>query len=91
VTPTVQAHAPTFAIGTPFHSWQMVTQGKTAYAHRAMVQVAKAMAAVGARALTEPALLAAAKADLKARTGKTPYVCPIPEGVEPPLRMSVGN
>jgi aminobenzoyl-glutamate utilization protein B len=90
VTPTVQAHAPTFAIGTPFHSWQMVTQGKTAYAHRAMVQVAKAMAAVGARAMTEPALMAAAKADLAARTGKTPYVCPIPEGVQPPLRMSVG-
>jgi aminobenzoyl-glutamate utilization protein B len=90
VTPTVQAHAPTFAIGTPFHSWQMVTQGKTAYAHRAMVQVAKAMVAVGARVITEPALMAAAKADLAARTGKTPYVCPIPEGVEPPLRMSVG-
>jgi aminobenzoyl-glutamate utilization protein B len=86
----VQAHAPTFAIGTPFHSWQMVTQGKTAYAHRAMVQVAKAMVAVGARVITEPALMAAAKADLAARTGKTPYVCPIPEGVEPPLRMSVG-
>lgn len=90
VTPTVQAHAPTFAIGTPFHSWQMVTQGKTPQAHRAMVQVAKAMAAVGARALTEPGLMDAAKADLKARTARTPYVCPIPEGVEPPLRMSVG-
>jgi aminobenzoyl-glutamate utilization protein B len=88
VVPTVQAHAPTFAIGTPFHSWQMVTQGKTAYAHRAMVQVAKAMAAVGAKALMEDGLRAAAKADLAARTAKTPYVCPIPDGVQPPLKMS---
>ncbi len=90
VTPTVQAHAPTFAIGTPFHSWQMVAQGKSPQAHRAMTQVAKAMATVAARALTEPALLEAARADLRARTDKTPYVCPIPDGVEPPLNMSVG-
>jgi aminobenzoyl-glutamate utilization protein B len=89
VVPTVQAHAPTMAIGTPFHSWQMVAQGKSPAAHKAMVQVAKAMAAVGAQALTDPALMAAAKADLAARTARTPYVCPIPEGVEPPLRMSV--
>jgi aminobenzoyl-glutamate utilization protein B len=89
VVPTVQAHAPTFAIGTPFHSWQMVAQGKTGYAHKAMVQVAKAMAATGAAALRDPALLAAAKADLAARTSRTPYECPIPEGVEPPLAMSL--
>ncbi len=88
VVPTVQAHAPTFAIGTPFHSWQMTAQGKTGYAHKAMVQVAKAMAATGAAAVLDPALIAAAKADLKARTTRTPYECPIPEGVQPPLSMS---
>ncbi len=65
VVPTVQAHAPTFAIGTPFHSWQMTAQGKTGYAHKAMVQVAKAMAATGAAAILDPSLIAAAKADLK--------------------------
>ncbi|MGL4242034.1 MAG: M20 family metallopeptidase [Beijerinckiaceae bacterium] len=89
VVPTVQAHAPITAIGTPFHSWQMVAQGKSPAAHKGMVQVAKAMAAVGAKAMTDPALIAAAKADLAARTAKTPYVCPIPEGVQPPLKMSV--
>jgi aminobenzoyl-glutamate utilization protein B len=88
VVPTVQAHAPTMAVGTAFHSWQMVAQGKTPHAHRALVQVAKAMAAVGARALTDEALRDAAKADLAARTARTPYVCPIPDGVEPPLEMS---
>jgi hypothetical protein len=29
------------------------------------------------------------KADHAARTRKTPYVCPIPEGVQPPLHMSM--
>ena len=88
VTPTVQAHAPTVAIGTPFHTWQVVAQGKQAAAHKAMVQVAKAMAAVGAAAINDPSLIAAAKADLAERTKATPYVCPIPDDVGPPLTMS---
>ncbi|QCI65691.1 M20 family metallopeptidase [Phreatobacter stygius] len=90
VVPTVQAHAPTVAIGTPFHTWQVVAQGKAPAAHKAMVQVAKAMAATGAAVLTDPALRAAAKADLAERTRKTPYVSPIPEAVVPPLTMSLG-
>ncbi len=88
VVPTVQAHAPTVAIGTPFHTWQVVAQGKSPAAHKAMVQVAKAMAATGAAVLSDPALLAAAKADLAARTGKEGYVSPLPSEVQPPLTMS---
>ncbi|MCB8820550.1 M20 family metallopeptidase [Microvirga rosea] len=89
VVPTVQAHAPTVAIGTPFHTWQVVAQGKTPAAHKAMIHVAKAMAATGMAAVTDPTLVAAAKADLADRTRETPYVSPLPEGVEPPLTMSV--
>ncbi|MGY3288293.1 metal-dependent amidase/aminoacylase/carboxypeptidase family protein [Bradyrhizobium sp. LM3.6] len=47
VVPTVQVHSPTVAIGTPFHTWQVVAQGKSAHAHKAMVQAAKAMAGIG--------------------------------------------
>jgi aminobenzoyl-glutamate utilization protein B len=88
VVPTVQVHAPTVAIGTPFHTWQVVAQGKSPHAHKAMVQAAKAMAGLGVRALTEPDLIAAAKADLNKRTTRTPYVSPLPESVAPPLDMS---
>ncbi len=88
VVPTVQVHAPTVAIGTPFHTWQVVAQGKTPAAHKAMVQAAKAMAAVGIKALTEPGLIAAAKADLKKRTARTPYVTPLAD-ISPPLEMSL--
>ncbi|MBX9649420.1 MAG: amidohydrolase [Xanthobacteraceae bacterium] len=90
VVPTVQVHAPTIAIGTPLHTWQVVAQGKSPHAHKAMVQAAKAMAGLGIKALTEPALVAAAKADLKKRTARTPYVCPMPDSVSPPLDMSLG-
>src|SRR4029079_19212713 len=67
VVPTVQVHAPTVAIGTPLHTGQVVAQGKTPAAHKAMVQAAKAMAGHGVRALTEPDPIAAPKADLKKR------------------------
>ncbi|MEI8144774.1 MAG: amidohydrolase, partial [Alphaproteobacteria bacterium] len=90
VVPTVQAHAPTVAVGTPFHTWQIVAQGKTPAAHKAMVHVAKAMAATATQAFADPSLIAAAKADLAARTAKTPYICPIPPDVAPPLDMSRG-
>jgi aminobenzoyl-glutamate utilization protein B len=89
VVPTVQVHAPTIAIGTPLHTWQVVAQGKSPAAHKAMVQAAKAMAGLGIKALTEPNLIAAAKADLKKRTARTPYVCPMPDSVTPPLDMSL--
>jgi len=89
VVPTVQVHAPTIAIGTPLHTWQVVAQGKSPAAHKAMVQAAKAMAGLGVRALTEPDLIAAAKADLEKRTARTPYVSPLPDGVAPPLDMSL--
>jgi aminobenzoyl-glutamate utilization protein B len=89
VVPTVQVHAPTVAIGTPFHTWQVVAQGKTPAAHKAMVQAAKAMAGLGIKALAEQELIAAAKADLKTRTTRTPYVSPLPDDVAPPLDMSL--
>ncbi len=89
VIPTVQVHAPTVAIGTPFHTWQVVAQGKSPAAHKAMVQAAKAMAALGTKVLTDPDLIAAAKADLKKRTARTPYVSPLSQDVIPPLDMSL--
>ncbi len=88
VVPTVQARGAVYAIGTPGHSWQLTAQAKTKLAHTGMVHVAKAMAGTAVDALTDVALIEAAKADLAARTASTPYACPIPADVEPPIGMS---
>jgi len=40
--------------------------------------------------LSDPALMAAAKADHKARLGKEGYTSPLPPEVKPPLTMSLG-
>jgi aminobenzoyl-glutamate utilization protein B len=83
IVPTVQCHTACFAIGTPFHTWQLVAQGNLPAAHKGMVLAAKAMAATAADCLRNPDLVARAKAELKERTGGRDYVCPIPEDVTP--------
>ncbi len=83
--PTVQARVATCAVGTPFHTWQTVAQGKTPAAHKGMVYAAKVMAATAKRLIEDPALRARAKEQHAAYLAKTPYVSPLPEGVEPPI------
>src|SRR5262245_47655752 len=86
VVPTVQARVATHAIGTPGHSWQITAQGKSGQAKKGLVNAAKVMAGVAVDALNDSVLIANAKADLKARTDVTPYVCPMPAEVKPPLQ-----
>jgi aminobenzoyl-glutamate utilization protein B len=85
VVPTVQARGATYAIGTPGHSWQLTAHGKTNLAKKGMVHVAKVMAGTAVDALSDPSVIAAARADFKARTDRHPYQCPLPETVQPPI------
>ena len=87
-TPTVQARVATCAIGTPFHTWQTVAQGATPFAHKGMVHAAKIMAATAIDIISRPDLLAAAKAAHAAHLAETPYVCPIPPDVSPPVAVA---
>ncbi|WP_273692278.1 M20 family metallopeptidase [Ketogulonicigenium vulgare] len=86
VVPTVQARVATHAIGTPGHSWQITAQGKMPAAHKGMIYAAKVMAGTGVEMLLDADQLAAAKADHARRLAKTPYTCPIPTEVNPPLQ-----
>jgi aminobenzoyl-glutamate utilization protein B len=85
VVPTVQMRGATYAIGTPGHSWQLVAQGKLPAAHKGMTHAAKIMASTALRLIREPALIEAARADMRERLAGTPFVNPIPDDVEPPL------
>lgn len=85
VVPTVQLWGATQAIGTPFHSWQMVAQGKSQPALKGMVHAAMVMAATGADAILDAHLRARARADLASAVGPQGYVCPLPEEAEPPI------
>lgn len=83
--PTTEVLVATAAIGTPLHSWQMTAQGLSGAAHKGMTHAAKLMGRVAQILLADPARLAEAKAEHARRLALTPYVCPMPSDLNPPL------
>ena len=80
--PTAQIEMGTWPTGTPGHSWQIVSVGKSPMAHKAMLQAAKVMAGAGLDLMTDPELLKKAQDEFKERTAGEKYI-PIPDGVKP--------
>ena len=85
VSPTGQFNAVCHALGTPGHSWQIVAQGGMSIGHKGMLYAGKVLGEAALEFLQKPELVAQARAEFKAQTGETPYVCPIPPDVKPPL------
>ncbi|MER2154585.1 MAG: M20 family metallopeptidase [Solibacillus sp.] len=82
VVPTGQFFAPCFVFGTPLHTWQLVSQGKTSLAHKGLLYAAKVLALTAVDLLENPSLIEEAKRELLAET-KGAYVNPIPAGIRP--------
>jgi aminobenzoyl-glutamate utilization protein B len=87
VVPTARCLAPCFALGTPFHSWQLVAQGKSTLAHKGMVHTAKVLALTAMALYREPAKLAEAKCTFDEQVADAPYRCPIPADASPPIEV----
>ncbi len=85
--PTAQCVTSTWAFSTPFHTWQAVAQGKSSYAHKAMLLAAKTMACTAVEVLLNPELVAEAKKELIERLDGETYQCLVPEDVNPPKRL----
>ncbi len=83
VCPMVQMAGATWCKGTPGHSWQVVAQGKTPFAHEVTRYAGKVMAATMVSVINDPELLQRAKAEHRERVGEAGYIPPIPEGVKP--------
>lgn len=86
--PTAQCTTSTWAVGTPFHTWQVVAQGKSNYAHQAMLLAGKTIASTAITAIENPELIEQAKNELKERLNGEHYVALIPEDLMPP-KLSV--
>ena len=83
--PTVQARVTTCAVGTSFHTWQAVAQGKSSAAHKGMIHAAKLMASKARALIEDPKNLKEAKEALDPQVFKNLYICPIPKDIFPPV------
>ncbi len=81
--PVAQCFSPCFAVGTSLHSWQLVSQGRTAIAHKGMLLAGKVLAATAIRLFSDRALLEASQRELRQALAEHPYRCPIPAEVRP--------
>ncbi len=67
-------------------TWQVVAQGRSAGARKAMLHAAKALAATALDLITSAELLARAKIDWSEKMDGQQHACPIPESVQPQAR-----
>lgn len=81
--PTAQICGACFALGTPMHSWQVVSQGRTSIAHKGLLTAAKVMAGAAVDILHDPEIARRAKEEFDGRMGGGKYRSPIPDGVVP--------
>jgi aminobenzoyl-glutamate utilization protein B len=81
--PTAQISTTCQAFGTPGHSWQVVAQSGMGIGQKGMLYAGKVMALTAVEFLKNPELLKAAKDEFAEALKKTPYICPIEDGVKP--------
>ncbi|UHA71759.1 M20 family metallopeptidase [Paenibacillus sp. 481] len=89
IVPTMQCMTTCWALGTPFHTWQVVSQGMMPIAHKGMLQAGKVIACTAIEAMQSPQLIEQARAEWKQRLDGDVYTSLIPEHVLPPLKGAV--
>ncbi|MDY4222464.1 MAG: M20 family metallopeptidase [Candidatus Faecousia sp.] len=82
LTPTAQFTTATWVSGSPGHSWQNVSIGRTSIAHKGMLQAAKVLAGTAWDLMTKPALLEKAREEFAVSAAEG-YDCPIGPEVIP--------
>ena len=83
--PVAQCFSPCFAVGTPLHTWQLVSQGRTSIAHKGMLLAGKILAATAIRLFSDRSLLTTSQQELAQVLAERPYRCPIPQDVKPSI------
>ncbi len=86
VVPTVSLWGANYAIGTPFHSWQMTAQGKSSIAIKGMTHAAMVMAATGSDLILNKKILDDAWAEHNKTIEKEGYMLPISFSASAPIK-----
>ena len=77
IAPGVYFSTSCFNFGTPYHSWQISACSGSSIGTKGMIYAARTMALAGLKLITQPDLLAAAKADFDKSMAGRKYECPI--------------
>jgi len=85
IVPTGQFFTPCFVAGTPLHTWQLVSQGKTSLAHKGLVYAGKVLAASAVEIFKNPEIIEKAKQELAKQT-KNAYRNPLPKDLQPSIQ-----
>ncbi len=83
ITPTAQITTTCWPLGTPGHSWQTVASCGSSIGAKGMILAAKTMGLAGLDLLTQPQLLASARAEFDASRAGRVYVSPLPPDATP--------
>ena len=86
VVPTVSLWGANYAIGTPFHSWQMTAQGKSSIAIKGMTHAAMVMAATGYDLISNKTILDDAWSEHNKTIEKEGYMLPISLSASAPIK-----
>lgn len=87
IVPTMQCMTTCFALGTPLHTWQIVSQGATPIAHKGMLQAGKVIACTAIEAMENQDIIEKARSEWKERLEGETYESLIPESVKQPRKV----
>lgn len=85
IVPTALFGWPSLPLGVSLHTWPVTACGGMSIGDKASLNTARILAGAGHDLMTNPELLAAAKADFIARKGDTPYVSPLAPDKQPEI------
>lgn len=88
VVPSAALNFPASVPGIAYHNWQAAVTPVSTIAHKGMVAGATALAGTVIDFLTQPELVAAARAEFAAATAETRYFPVLPADAAPPLDLN---
>lgn len=86
IVPTIQCMTACWALGTPFHTWQVVSQGAMPIGHKGMLQAGKVIACTAIELMENPNMIEQAKEEHQDRLDGETYISLIPDEQEPPRK-----
>lgn len=72
--PTMQCNTACWALGTPLHTWQVVSQGGMPIAHKGMLHAGKIIASTAIQIMENPDIIEKAKAEWQERLDGEQYI-----------------